>query len=60
LNAWYDVRGNENADKCAWNFGHTYVGSGGGVANILVGTKDFLVQQNWVNAGSGGCAQSWP
>jgi len=60
LNAWYDVRGNENADKCAWNFGSTYVGAGGGVANIHVGTKDFLVQQNWVNAGSGGCAQGWP
>ena len=37
-----------------------YVGAGGGVANIHVGTKDFLVQQNWVNAGSGGCAQGWP
>jgi len=21
LNAWYDVRGYENADKCAWSFG---------------------------------------
>lgn len=60
LNAWYDTRGQENADKCAWNFGATYIGGGGGVANIHVGSKDFLVQQNWVNAGSGGCAQQWP
>ena len=21
LNAWYDRRGDENADKCAWTFG---------------------------------------
>ena len=24
LNAWYDRRGYENADKCAWTFGTTY------------------------------------
>src|SRR5436190_16138518 len=24
LNAWYDNRGAENADKCAWTFGSTY------------------------------------
>ena len=24
LNAWYDRRGAENADKCAWTFGTTY------------------------------------
>ena len=24
LNAWYDSRGYENADKCAWTFGTTY------------------------------------
>ena len=32
----------------------------GGTANILVGGKGFLVQQNWVNANTGGCLQSWP
>jgi hypothetical protein len=57
--AWYDQRGYENADKCAWTWGSTYT-SNGGVANINVGGKDFLVQQNWVNSGSGGCKKSWP
>jgi hypothetical protein len=57
--AWYDRRGYENADKCAWNFGSTST-AGGGVWNITVGTKHFLVQQNWANAGSGGCFKSWP
>lgn len=58
-NAWFDNRGYENADKCAWNFGTTY-SSGGGVANMQLGGKHFLVQQNWVNSGSGGCRLSWP
>jgi len=58
-NAWFDVRGYENADKCAWNWGATST-VGGGVWNITVGAKHFLVQQNWVNAGSGGCAQAYP
>ncbi|MES2125120.1 MAG: hypothetical protein V4503_10585 [Gemmatimonadota bacterium] len=58
-NAWYDSRGYENADKCAWNFGTTFT-SGGGVANMTIGGKAFLVQQNWINSGSGGCRLSWP
>jgi hypothetical protein len=59
-NAWYDRRGYENADKCAWTWGSTYTTSTGGLANINVGGKDFLVQRNWVNSGSGGCYKSWP
>lgn len=58
-NAWYDTRGYENADKCAWNFGTT-TGSAGHLSNITLGGKNFLVQQNWVNAGSGGCLKSYP
>jgi hypothetical protein len=58
-NAWFDNRGYENADKCAWTWGSTYTTSVGGVANIKVGTKDFLVQQNWINAGNGGCTKSY-
>jgi len=60
LNAWYDRRGFENADKCAWTFGTTYTTSNGSTANMNLGGRDFLVQRNWVNAGSGGCLQSWP
>jgi hypothetical protein len=59
LNAWYDSQGEENADKCAWTFGTTY-SSGGGVANMNLGGKDFLIQQNWVNASGGHCAKSYP
>jgi hypothetical protein len=56
LNAWYDRRGNENADKCAWNFG-AVSGPAGAQYNITVGSKHFMVQQNWINSGSGGCRQ---
>jgi phosphate-induced protein 1 len=58
--AWFDRRGRENADKCAWTFGTTYGTSNGGTANMSLGGKNFLIQQNWVNAGSGGCAVSYP
>jgi len=49
-NAWYDSRGYENADKCAWTWGPY-----NGTWNITLGGKNFLVQQNWQNVGSGGC-----
>ncbi len=58
LNAWYDGRGYENADKCAWNFGTTTTVAGAKY-NMTLGTRNFLIQQNWVNAGSGGCLLSY-
>lgn len=59
LNAWYDNRGYENADKCAWKFGTTYT-SNGALANMKLGARDYLIQQNWVNAAGGYCALSYP
>ena len=56
LNAWYDGRGQENADKCAWTFGATYSAPNGSVANMYLGGNYYLVQQNWVNSGTGFCA----
>ncbi len=50
LNAWYDSKGAENADKCAWTFGTTYTSGNGSLANMTLGSRDFLIQQNWVNA----------
>ena len=58
LNAWYDRRGAENADKCAWTFGQTYTTGNGSQANMKLGTRDYLIQQNWVNASGGFCALS--
>ena len=58
LNAWYDARGQENADKCAWTFGS--VGTVGGAQyNVILGGQKYLIQQNWVNSGKGGCAMGF-
>ena len=59
LNAWYDTRGQENADKCAWTFGTTYTTGNGAKANMLLGARDFLIQRNWVNAAGGYCSMSY-
>jgi len=59
LNAWYDTRGMENADKCAWTFGTTYTVSNGSQANVKLGSRDFLIQRNWVNASGGYCSMSF-
>jgi hypothetical protein len=56
LNAWFDRSGAENADKCAWTFGTEYTVGNGSKANMNLGGKDFLIQQNWVNSGNGFCA----
>ena len=56
LNAWYDSRGQENADKCAWKFGTEYTTSNGSLANMSMGGYNYLIQQNWVNASGGYCA----
>ena len=58
LNAWSDSSGQENADKCAWTFGTTY-SAGGGIANMKLGTMDYLIQRNWVNASGGSCGLSY-
>jgi hypothetical protein len=58
INAWYQGRYQENADKCAWTFGSTY-SANGAQANMRLGNRDYLIQQNWVNALGGYCAKSY-
>jgi hypothetical protein len=60
LNAWYDQRGNENADKCAWNFGTTQRAPNGSRYNVTLGTMRYLLQQIWANASGGYCAIQYP
>ena len=58
LNAWYDNRGFENADKCAWTFGNTFTVNGA-LANMMLGSRYYLIQRNWVNASGGYCSLSY-
>jgi hypothetical protein len=60
LNAWFDQRGEENGDKCAWKFGTTQTALNGSKSNVTLGTKRYLVQQLWANAKGGYCAISYP
>jgi hypothetical protein len=39
----------EIGDKCAWNFGKTYLTANLGVANVNVSGRDFIVQELWYN-----------
>lgn len=59
LNAWYDQRGEENADKCAWTFGTILRAPNGSQYNMVLGGMQYLIQQNWVNAKGGYCALSY-
>jgi hypothetical protein len=59
LTAWYDSTGAENADKCAWTFGATYPTANGAQANVQIGSMNYLIQQNWVNAGGGYCGLTY-
>jgi hypothetical protein len=40
LNAWYDQKGDENSDKCAWTFSGT----------VAIGGQNWKIQGNWSNA----------
>jgi hypothetical protein len=53
---WFDRYGLENADKCAGTFGQTYTTPNGARANVRLGGRDYLIQQNWVNDRKGRCA----
>ena len=41
LNAWYDSKGAENSDKCAWTFGSSL---------LKLGSTSWKIQGNWSNA----------
>ena len=44
---WVDSGGAENADKCAWTFGHAqYQVANGSWANMTLGSRNFLIQRN--------------
>jgi hypothetical protein len=46
----------ENADECAWRFGQTYTTASGASANLHLGAKDYLVQENRINGPDSMCA----
>jgi hypothetical protein len=59
---WYDRYGLENSEKCEGTYGQTYsVTNQNGqsaLANVKLGYRHYLLQQNWVNGKKGHCAMS--
>ena len=51
--AWYDRRGAENGDKCAWNFGTALGGGSGSEYNQVINGSHYYLQQEWSNHSSG-------
>src|SRR5207248_1616809 len=58
LDAYQDPSG-ENADKCAWDYGTTYMTSNGATANMNIHGHDYLIQRNW-EPNAGACAIAAP
>jgi hypothetical protein len=47
LNAWYDSKGAENADKCAWTFGQSQSSlASGAYYNMTMNNHNYLIQRN--------------
>jgi hypothetical protein len=46
--AWFDARGQEDGDKCAWTFGSTT-----GAFNQTINGNHYYLQQEWSNKSSG-------
>jgi Ricin-type beta-trefoil lectin domain/Phosphate-induced protein 1 conserved region len=59
--AWMDTNAvpEEMADKCAWNYGEVTQLANGSFANVDLGDRAYLLQQLFVNDGSGYCGMSW-
>ena len=55
--SWYDQAGFENADKCAWRYGKASQVANGSFANMTLGNRQYLIQEN-VAANSNKCILS--
>jgi hypothetical protein len=56
-NAWYDIAGYEDGDKCAWSWGKWLGGSGSTVYNQVINGHDYALQLEYSNADRG-CAET--
>ena len=53
---WFDSAGQEVGDKCAWKFGPEQKTARGASYNVSFEARNWLIQQNWINANGGSCA----
>jgi phosphate-induced protein 1 len=57
--SWINSDFSENEDMCVYTYGKSYTLPNGSFANMKLGKRQYLIQQNWVNAKGGYCAKSW-
>lgn len=62
FNTWYDAKGYENADKCAWTYGSVGTAKNGSKFNVTLpkqggGSRQYLLQRN-LNAKTNKCVLS--
>ena len=50
LNAWYDRRGRRTPTSARGRSARRTRAANGSQANMKLGARDYLIQQNWVNA----------
>jgi hypothetical protein len=56
---WYQSNtSGESADLCNWKFGTELTAANGSLFNVSIGTRQFLLQQNWANQEGGSCSLS--
>jgi Phosphate-induced protein 1 conserved region len=52
LNAWYFANGEEDGDKCAYMYGTTHPVGNGSDYNVTMGSRNYLIQENWIGPGN--------
>ena len=58
FDGWHTSTGSEIGDMCAWTYGPAYKTKTGAAADIKLGNRDFMLQQEWLNANGGKCVVS--
>jgi hypothetical protein len=56
---WHTSNGSEVGDLCSWSFGSPYKTKSGASANIKLGSKDYMIQEEWINVDGGKCVMGY-
>jgi hypothetical protein len=59
-NGWFRTNlAGEDGDLCNFNFGPTFNTSNGSLADITLNTRNYMIQQMYINSGTGGCTMAY-